>query len=422
MILKHARTLLLAPFVFCLPGLHAQEINFRDVLNLAIANSPSIKAKEREFDASNNALKGAQWGRYPALSLSLSSNPTGVGGNLAPGTSSPSSSLRLDQPLYAWGAIDARIRTADLQRTVAKLSIQSEVNSVSDRIIASFGQVITAQEKIIIQQEAINRLVEFEGMIGRRLATQLSSKNDASLVNSRLQQARSELVQSRSLEVRSRAQLEEITGQSVKQKLIRSSASVGFENLDALQMASVDSSSEFASARLGRDLAENQIKQRSADLFPKLSGRVERVNSPSAGLVYTQAYVVFEASLGNGLSQLEGVNESSSRLLAAEQQIEVTRRTLFQQSASTWADYVAYRDQAAILKDITQENEEIVASFVRQYLAGKKSWLEVLNAERELVQSRLQMADLNSSLMSATYRLQRLSGQLNISKETTLNE
>jgi outer membrane protein TolC len=136
-ILKYARTWLLVPVVFCLPGLHAQEISFRDVLNLAIANSPSIKAKEREFDASNNALKGAEWGRYPALSLSLSSNPTGVGGNLAPGTSSPSSSLRLDQPLYAWGAIDARIRTAVIQKSAAKLAVQSEVNSISDRVIAA---------------------------------------------------------------------------------------------------------------------------------------------------------------------------------------------------------------------------------------------------------------------------------------------
>jgi adhesin transport system outer membrane protein len=283
-------------------------------------------------------------------------------------------------------------------------------------------QVITAQEKSIIQGETVNRLVEFDGMIGRRLATQLSSKNDASLVNSRLQQARSELVQTRALELRSRSQLEELTGQSVKEKLTRSSTSLGFENLDALQMASLDSSSEFASVRIARDLAENQIKQRTAELFPKLSGRVERVNSPSAGLVYTQAYVVFEASLGNGLSQLEGVNESSSRLLAAEQQIEATRRTLLHQTASSWADYVAYRDQTTILKDITQENQEIVASFMRQYLAGKKSWLEVLNAERELVQSRLQMADINSSLMAASYRLQRLSGQLTKSKEITLNE
>lgn len=422
MILKYARTLLLAPVVFCISGVQAQEISFRDVLNLAIANSPSIKAKEREFDASNNAMKGAEWGRYPAFSFSLSSNPTGVGGNLAPGASSPSSSLRLDQPLYAWGAIDARIRTADIQRSAAKLAIQSEVNSVSDRIISSFSQVITAQEKIIIQDEAVSRLAEFEGMIGRRLATQLSSKNDASLVNSRLQQARSERVQLRSLELRSRAQLEEITGQTVKEKLKGSSASIGFQNLDALQIASLDSSSEFASVRIARDLAENQIKQRTAELFPKLSGRVERINSPSAGLVYTQAYVVFEANLGNGLSQLEGVNESASRLLAAEQQIEATRRTLLQQTASSWADYVAYRDQTTILKDITLENQEIVASFVRQYLAGKKSWLEVLNAERELVQSRLQMADLQTSLMAATYRLQRLSGQLNKTKETTLNE
>jgi adhesin transport system outer membrane protein len=184
-----------------------------------------------------------------------------------------------------------------------------------------------------------------------------------------------------------------------------------------LQLSCLDSASELASARLGRDLADNQIKQRTADLFPRLVGRLERIHAPTVGSAstdYTQAYVVLEASLGNGLSALEGVNESSARLQASEQQIEITRRALLQQTASAWSDFRSYADQEAILKEITSENQEIVESFIRQYLAGKKSWLEVLNVERELVQSRLQMADIRATLMTSALRLQRLGGHLNL--------
>lgn len=394
-----------------------REFTFTEVLRMALASSPSILSKTRELEAADSTLKGAEWGRYPALSASFATAPAAVDGTLAASQSAPSSYVRVDQPLYAWGAIDARIKTADLQKTGAKLAISTEANNVADRVISAYGQIVATQEKIGVQQDAVARLTEFEGMVGRRLASQLSSKNDASLVNSRLQQARSELVQTLAAQTRAQAQLEEIMGQSVKGKLQPVPASVDWANLDAVQLSCLDSASELASARLSRDLAENQIKQRTADIFPRLVGRLERIHAPTVGMAstdYTQAYVVLEASLGNGLAALEGVSESSARLQASEQQIEMTRRALLQQTASAWSDFRSFSDQEAILKEITSENQEIVESFIRQYLAGKKSWLDVLNVERELVQSRLQIADIRATQMTAALRLQRLGGHLNL--------
>jgi len=286
-----------------------REFTFTEVLRMALASSPSILSKTRELEAADSTLKGAEWGRYPALSASFATAPAAVDGTLAASQSAPSSYVRVDQPLYAWGAIDARIKTADLQKTGAKLAISTEANNVADRVISAYGQIVATQEKIGVQQDAVARLTEFEGMVGRRLASQLSSKNDASLVNSRLQQARSELVQTLAAQTRAQAQLEEIMGQSVKGKLQPVPASVDWANLDAVQLSCLDSASELASARLSRDLAENQIKQRTADIFPRLVGRLERIHAPTVGMAstdYTQAYVVLEASLGNGLVGLEG--------------------------------------------------------------------------------------------------------------------
>jgi adhesin transport system outer membrane protein len=394
----------------------SQALQFKDVASLAVANSPTIKARERDLEAANSALNGAEWLRYPAMTVTLATQPSGAEGNTLPtGTGSQTSMLRVEQPLYAWGGIDARIRTSSLQRDVAAFTVQTETNTVLDRVIGAFGQMQQAQERIVVQQNSLKRLKDFDAMMARRFETQIGSRNDVALVTSRMRQAESDLVQSRALRERSRAALEEITGSAIPEVVTQKPYSLNFNSLDAVQLTVLDAAVELRNARVQRDIAEAQVEQRTADIFPKLMARVERIHSASTNLPamdYTQAYVVLEGALGNGLAQLDGVRESSAKVLAAEQQVEATRRGLLQAVTSAWTDYKSYEEQLPNLQDITQQNEEIVESFLRQYIAGKKSWLEVLNQERELTQSRLALIDTLTSAVSTANKILRLTGQL----------
>jgi outer membrane protein, adhesin transport system len=49
--------------------------------------------------------------------------------------------------------------------------------------------------------------------------------------------------------------------------------------------------------------------------------------------------------------------------------------------------------------------EDVSASYDRQFLAGRKSWLDVMNAARELAQTETQLADLQSTQVVVTWRL-----------------
>ena len=44
-------------------------------------------------------------------------------------------------------------------------------------------------------------------------------------------------------------------------------------------------------------------------------------------------------------------------------------------------------------------------SYDRQFFAGRRSWLDLMNAERERAQVQLQMADLQASLVATRYRI-----------------
>ena len=48
----------------------------------------------------------------------------------------------------------------------------------------------------------------------------------------------------------------------------------------------------------------------------------------------------------------------------------------------------------------------MLESYERQFQGGRKSWLDLLNAVRELVQNEYSLAEAKASLMAAIYKFQ----------------
>ena len=401
---------------------HAQvPLTFQAAMNMAVASSPSIKNKEEEFNAADQSVNGARWSRYPSLSLSLATkanyyNSSILGnGGVPQSVPGPTSTARLEQPLYTWGAINAKISGAQFQREVARMAVITETNSVLDRVIAAFSQAQQSQERIEVINESIIRLKEFEAMMERRYEAQIGSKNDITLVSSRILQAKSDLAQAVTLGARSRAALEELTGQSIVKVVPEKSFKTSYKSSDAVQVAALDVSSELSSANAQLEVANQLVSQKKGEILPAIVARLERIRYQQVGaptVDYSQGYLALSATFGNGLSQFSEVKAKASMAEGAREQIEVVRRALIQSCASTWADVQAYNEQLSVMNEVSAHNKGIVESFMRQYIAGKKSWFEVLSAERDLTSSRLTLADIRASAFVANNRLQRLTGQL----------
>jgi adhesin transport system outer membrane protein len=272
------------------------------------------------------------------------------------------------------------------------------------------------QERLAIQNNGLKRLVDYEGMVERRLATQVSSQNDVSLVKSRIEQLRSDIAATEAALVRARSTTSELTAVVVErvQPLGDSGWDLARGQPYWTQLV-LDASPELASARNQVVAVETEILLRRAETKPRVLMRVESIHSPTTAgtsTSYTQAYVTIEAALTNGLSQFDVISQLFSRREAAQRQVEAAERSIRQQVQSVWADMAALSGQVPAIERVIKNNEDVVESFVRQYVAGRKSWLDVLNSERELLQSRLSAADLRSQSASAALRAGRLSGSL----------
>jgi outer membrane protein TolC len=98
--------------------------------------------------------------------------------------------------------------------------------------------------------------------------------------------------------------------------------------------------------------------------------------------------------------------------LAALSAIDGARLDLEQKLNSAWIDAQASVIQREPLRLLARTNAAIVDSFLRQYRVGRKNWLDVLNAQREAVQARYSLADVDAQALSGGLRVRLVAGAI----------
>ncbi|MEZ9700395.1 TolC family protein [Vibrio sp. 10N.261.46.E12] len=154
----------------------------------------------------------------------------------------------------------------------------------------------------------------------------------------------------------------------------------------------VNASSEIAYAKEEVNLAKAELEQTKANPFPTLSARFEQSVFDAADTPNqdeTRFGVVLNGQIsGLGVSAYNQINESAERITAAQYELDSVRNEVERETKNL----IVNRDLQESLRTSQQETlaalEDTMASFLRQYETNRKSWVEVLNQQRELAQMR----------------------------------
>ena len=106
---------------------------------------------------------------------------------------------------------------------------------------------------------------------------------------------------------------------------------------------------------------------------------------------------------------MSGIDAAVAKLQALESEVEANRRTLIEQVT---LEHVSVRSQLARRQALVaglRSTQAMVASWDRQFLAGRKTWVEVMNAARELAQAQTALAEVEAAYLVSTWRLAVLS-------------
>jgi len=79
------------------------------------------------------------------------------------------------------------------------------------------------------------------------------------------------------------------------------------------------------------------------------------------------------------------------------------------------ADYALYRSSQVLLttsRSASEITRQIFESYMRQFVTGRKTWIDVLNATREMTQASMSFEDVKGQSLLSKLKLLSITGQL----------
>ena len=381
-------------------------LNFAQALQTTLSSHPLVQGKRSEQAAAKAEQEGAEWQRYP--SASVEANTASNGDN--------ASVLRLDQPVWSGGRITAGIEAAGSRLSAAGTAVEETRQELALNVITAVSEALRLQARMIHAKASIGEHEKLLAMIQRRVQQEVSPIADRRLAESRLYSTMNELSVTTQGMQNALAQLGQLTG-----KVITTIDPAGYT-----EAASSDGLSDDLAQATERALAHSPVLRRlgfeaqagNADIdskrstyWPQLTLRLE---SSQGSVSDNRALLVLQAQPGAGLSARSGVNAALARRESTRQAEEAARRQIQQQINLDWNEWMASRSRVETAEQVRSTSADVAESYARQYTAGRKTWLDVLNAVREASQAELALADARSQMHAAVLRLKLRTGTLNL--------
>jgi adhesin transport system outer membrane protein len=368
----------------------------------ALSDNPQVLASRAALAVSQAELDAAKWQRYPSLSAEAL---LATGGSNAADIDGLALNVALEQPLWAGGTIRNRIAAAEGLRDAGMEGLRESRLGILSGIIEAWFGVVRADERARALETGIADHRALVASIERRVAQEVSPLADLTLARSRTTQLEIELAAVREAGANALVRLGELVGEVPDPPAMPDAAI-----FDAVppEPVAMDEMTGCAPA-LGRlrgqiASAEADVKSARGALYPQLLLQLSQNELTGA-----RAALVLRAQTGNGLSRFSAIDRAKARVDQSLAQLGAADREIRARMSNEYVSLRSNRAQAEAGTDATLAAADLQASYQRQFVAGRRSWLDVLNAARELVSARISESDARVNAAANATRILALS-------------
>jgi adhesin transport system outer membrane protein len=375
-------------------------------LALALETHPLIRSAESQFRAAQSELNGARWSRFPTVSIGAQ----GSSGDIQQDTTT------VDLPLWAGGRINAEIDLAKSRRDGTWYAVSDAQQAVMLETVSTFFEYFKSEKKLSIAIENVDEHRRLYEIIERRVAANTSPDVDAMLALARLQSAMSAEIQSKNRRNISESSLELLIDKPVGSVQVLRQPQKLVISVDQAVSKAISVSPKIAMVQAEAAGFDATIASARSALYPQVSLGFQYGETHGGSLdgqVDKQTFLSVQFQPGVGLSVASSVTAAKQRKQSALDTLEAEKRDLSRQIKSAWNEYTSVSIQLEPSKKLVEATNSVVDSYLRQYAVGKKSWLDVLNAQREATQARNTLVDFEVLYLTSLYRLNILLNEIN---------
>ncbi len=391
-------------------SINASAQKLENLIALALSSNPLTKSQQTLVESAKVGLDSAKWQFYPTPSVSVEMANTSSSDLLYQGDKRVSIG-RIQQPLWTGGRLSAGVNKAEAGLAVSQASLEEARLQLGLRVVQAYGDWLSAHLKTLANEKSLATHIRLHDQVKRRVNEGTSANSDLTLAIARLEAISAELTAVRAQGEVAIARLGQFLGNPVDAALLMKEVASPYSltgNMQGILEQAIDINPSIIKAQATARVQEVVIDEKRADLSPEVFVRAERqygnytfANGPPEN----RFFVGLTSRFGAGLSTLSGIEAARLQHNAALTDIEVQTRAVNEQVLSDYAlaQSIASRI-AAVYKSLSAAND-VLSSYNRQFLAGRKSWLDVMNAARELTQTETQLADLHATQVVVTWRL-----------------
>ncbi len=363
------------------------------------SSHPQVRTQEGRLRAAGYDVRGAKWLRFPSLSVEALAITRGSVNAARDGTVL---NAVVEQPIWTGGRITAAIDRAQSQLLVQHAALDETARDLVLRLIQSYYDVAGAARRVTILQDALQQHRDLADTIARRVAQQVSPRSDLDLARARAAQVEQQLTFAQAQRSAGLNTMIELTGDAD----LRLGDVPPYDA--ALHHPSREGAIEKAlacdprTARLSAEALVARAEQRSAKsaLLPQLVGQLS-----SNEVLGERVGVALRAQTGNGLSQAAAAQGAGERARASEQAIASAQRELREALRLDFVTNEAARARIGSAAAAATSSLFVIESYKRQFIAGRRTWLDVMNALQEATNTRLAIVDSETSAQLTTARI-----------------
>lgn len=398
--------LLFLSFAVCADDIDsAKALSVEQAMQHAIKTHPLIMSAEGQYRAAKSELAASRWSRFPTVGASARENSFEQKQDVTTAS----------MPIWMGGRINADIDLAKSNRDGALSGIAEAQQTVLLETVGLFFDYFKSEKKLEIATQNVDEHQRLYEIIERRVEAATSPDVDTMLAQARLQSARSAQIKATSVRDISKASLELTVGHVIDLVLVNNKPAPLSISLNDAVATGISVSPRIARIESEVKGFEANIKSAKSALYPQVSlGYEKRYNDPDQLRVdQEETFVSVQFQPGAGLAVASSISAAKQRKQSARDSLEAEKRELRRQIKKAWNEYTSVSFQLEPSKMLVDATTSVIESYLRQYAVGKKSWLDVLNAQREATQARNTLVDFEVQYLTSLYRLKVLMNEIN---------
>lgn len=383
------------------------------LIERAQRDNPSLRIKESKVQSAHNQVNVAklQFLATPSVLVedSLSQNDPTLRGN------DTVTMLRVQQPLWTGGKLKATLRRAKAGVKVSEADLDLERQGISLSILEKYGQWLSSRLKREAMQDGEKLYGDLSHLIDRRIDAGASAESDMLILQSRVDQLRVSINQMQTGEDTSIAALSQLIGGPLTAGELAQELSG--PAVDPRQGATLIEQARERSPLLRRlsaevKVADEGVVRARASLSPEIYVRAQRQYGRQDYKIeepLDSVFVGVQSQFGAGFSNVLDIQNARYDRDTAKLAIRSGELSLVEQMSSDLAVATSIDERIRNLENAVHSTSMTKESSDRQFIAGRKTWLDVMNAAREHMDMKIQLAEARATAVIVKWRLHILS-------------